>query len=61
MNYIDHPLVGDPKYGRRKTNTENGQFLHAKILGFEHPTTKEYMEFTAELPEYFTNFLNELE
>lgn len=60
LSYIDHPVVGDPKYGRRKTNTEHGQFLHAKTLGFVHPTTKEYMEFDSELPEYFQEYLESL-
>ncbi|QMS85876.1 RluA family pseudouridine synthase [Candidatus Xianfuyuplasma coldseepsis] len=61
MNYINFPIVGDPKYGLRKTDTTHGQFLHAKTLGFIHPVTNEYMEFTSELPEYFTAFLEELE
>jgi len=61
LAYIDHPLVGDPKYGRRKTDTTYGQFLHAKTLGFIHPTTKEYMEFDSELPTYFTEYLENLE
>lgn len=61
MNYIGYPLVGDPKYGIRKTDTANGQYLHAKTLGFVHPTTQEYMEFNSELPEYFTKKLEELE
>ncbi|AIO19039.1 Ribosomal large subunit pseudouridine synthase D [Candidatus Izimaplasma bacterium HR1] len=61
LAYIDHPVVGDPKYGRRKTDTTNGQFLHAKTLGFIHPTTKEYMEFNADLPDYFKEHLETLE
>ena len=61
MNYIGFPIVGDPKYGIRKTDTEFGQFLHAKILGFEHPVTGQYMEFESELPQYFMDKLNELE
>lgn len=61
LAYINHPLVGDPKYGRRKTNIEHGQFLHAKTLGFVHPVTKEYMEFSSELPAYFTDYLDNLE
>lgn len=60
LSYIDHPVYGDPKYGRRKTNTGHGQFLHAKTLGFVHPTTKQYMEFEAELPQYFEEFLESL-
>jgi 23S rRNA pseudouridine1911/1915/1917 synthase len=60
FNYIKHPLVGDPKYGKRKTDTTHGQYLHAKTLGFEHPTTGKYMEFDSELPEYFQALLDEL-
>ena len=61
MNYIDHPVVNDPVYGRRKLIDETGQCLHAKTIGFIHPTKKEYMEFTSELPECFTNILNKFE
>lgn len=61
MNYINHPVVNDPVYGRRKIIDSTGQCLHAKDLGFVHPTTKEYMEFTSELPECFTNILNKFE
>lgn len=58
MNYIGHPVVNDPVYGRRKIIDETGQCLHAYELGFIHPTTNKYMEFTCELPECFTNILN---
>ena len=61
LEYIGYPLVGDPKYGRRKTETEYGQFLHAKTLGFVHPNTKEYIEFDSELPQYFKDYLETLE
>lgn len=61
LEYIDHPLVGDQTYGRRKVIGSLGQFLHAKTIGFIHPSTNEYMEFSSELPEYFTSFLNTLE
>lgn len=61
MSYIDHPVVGDPLYGRRKVIGNQGQFLHAKSIGFIHPRTKEWMEFDSELPTYFTDFLNTLE
>ncbi len=61
LNYINHPLVGDAKYGRRRTDTSHGQYLHAKTLGFVHPTTKEYVEFDSELPKFFTDYLEELE
>jgi len=60
LDYIGFPVVGDPKYGRRKTETKYGQFLHAKTLGFIHPRTKEYLEFTSELPTYFQEYLDTL-
>lgn len=60
MAYIHYPIVGDPKYGQRKTDTSFGQFLHAKTLGFLHPKTKEYIEFDSDLPEYFTSYLESL-
>ncbi|RNB91180.1 RluA family pseudouridine synthase [Brevibacillus fluminis] len=50
MKYIGYPLVGDPKYGMKSNIDFDGQALHAKTLGFEHPRTGEYMEFEAELP-----------
>lgn len=59
MNYIGHPVVNDPVYGRKKLIDETGQCLHAKTLGFIHPTTSKYMEFDSELPECFTNILNQ--
>lgn len=61
MSSIGHPLVGDLVYGykRQKFNIE-GQALHAKTLGFIHPRTKEYMEFTSELPNYFKELLEKL-
>lgn len=58
MNYINHPVVNDPVYGKRKLIDNTGQCLHAKELGFIHPKTKKYMEFTVELPECFINILN---
>ncbi len=61
MASIGHPLAGDPVYGPRKVITElNGQCLHAGVLGFVHPSTGEYMEFSSQLPEYFTAFLDKL-
>jgi len=54
-------LVGDTVYGPAKDSFGlEGQTLHAKILGFIHPTTKEYMEFEAPTPEYFINLLQKL-
>lgn len=58
MNYINHPVVNDSVYGKRKLIDETGQCLHAKELGFIHPTTKKYMCFTSELPKKFINILN---
>lgn len=60
MNYIGYPLAGDPKYGPKKTIDFNGQVLHAGVLGFEHPVTKEYLEFEAPLPEDFAQLLEQL-
>lgn len=61
FKYIGHPVVGDPIYGPRKTIGENGQFLHAKTLGFTHPKTNEFISFDSELPQYFLDYLAELE
>ena len=58
LSYIGYPVVNDPVYGRRKLIDETGQCLHAKTLGFIHPTTHKYMEFDSELPTCFTNILN---
>ena len=62
MSYIGHPLVGDNVYG--KSDNEfgvQGQLLHAKVLGFVHPTTGEYMEFETNLHEDFSAVLDTLE
>lgn len=61
LSYIGHPLVGDKVYGRRKVIGEDGQFLHAKVIGFRSPSTDKWLEFDSELPSYFTDFLNTLE
>ena len=58
MNYIGHPVVNDPVYGKRKLIDKTGQCLHAFHIGFVHPTTKKRMEFNCELPSCFTNILN---
>ncbi len=60
MKYIGYPLAGDPKYGQRKTLDTEGQVLHAGTIGFIHPITDEYMEFTSPLPESFEALLSEL-
>ena len=58
MAFIGHPVAGDKVYGPKRVITElGGQCLHARKIGFVHPTTKQYMEFTSSLPEYFTAFL----
>lgn len=59
MTYIGHPLLGDSVYGPKKQPFNlKGQVLHARVLGFIHPRTGEYMEFESELPEYFTRLLD---
>jgi len=60
MKYIGYPLAGDPKYGPKKTLEFNGQVLHARVLGFVHPKTEEYLEFTSELPQDFQAVLEDL-
>lgn len=59
LSYIGHPVVGDAVYGHDKTDYgTHGQCLHARKIGFIHPRTGEYLEFTSPLPEYFSNLLN---
>lgn len=60
MKYIGYPLAGDPVYGPKKTLPGKGQFLHAQVLGFEHPRTGEFLTFTAPLPEVFRKTLEKL-
>jgi len=64
MAYIGHPVMGDEVYGGRDKISDacqiSGQVLHAKILGFNHPVTNEYMEFEAEPPQYFIQLLEKL-
>ncbi|RZI48345.1 RluA family pseudouridine synthase [Lactococcus kimchii] len=61
MNYIGHPIAGDPLYGPNKTLTPNhGQFLHAETLGFVHPTTEELMEFQVDVPAIFAEQIQKL-
>lgn len=61
MASIGFPLVGDPLYGFKKQKFKlQGQMLHAKTLGFDHPTKNEYVEFTTELPEYFKVIIDKL-
>ena len=58
MNYIGYPIVNDPVYGKRKLIDDSGQCLHAKTLGFIHPTTLKEISFDSELPDCFVNILN---
>lgn len=60
MKYIGHPLVGDPKYGPKSFFKIEGQALHAKTLGFTHPSTEEYLEFHAALPDDMEQILKRL-
>ena len=53
LNYINHPIVNDPLYGKKKVINDFGQCLHAKTIGFNHPITHEYMEFTKDAPKEF--------
>ena len=58
MQYINHPIVNDPVYGHHKLiDPDFGQMLHAKTIGFIHPTTNQYMEFTSPVPKKFTEIL----
>ena len=61
MSKQGHPVVGDPLYGVKKENFSlNGQLLHAYKVGFIHPRTGEYMEFTSPLPDYYEKILKKL-
>lgn len=62
MTSIGHPLLGDEVYGQRKSSYHLcGQTLHAMVIGFIHPSSGEYLEITAPLPEYFEHLLCILE
>ena len=60
MKYIGYPLVGDPKYGPKKTMDIGGQALHAGLIGFTHPRTGEYIERTAPLPDDFEKLIEDM-
>lgn len=61
MAYLGHPVAGDDVYGPKKIITSlGGQCLHARKIGFVHPRTCEYLEFSSPLPDYFEKFLNNL-
>ncbi len=57
--YLGHPILGDDVYGKPYKGCK-GQTLHARNIGFIHPSTGEYLEFTSDLPDYFTKLLNSL-
>ncbi len=58
MDYINHPVVNDSTYGKRKIINDYGQMLHAYYLGFNHPITKKFMEFQVENEPEFNEILN---
>lgn len=60
MKYIGFPLVGDPMYGKSRDKEMQGQALHAEVLGFVHPSTGEYLEFSAPLPQDMIDLLERL-
>ncbi|MBQ1995032.1 MAG: RluA family pseudouridine synthase [Clostridia bacterium] len=61
MSYMGHPVAGDPVYGPKKViEYLGGQCLHAGLIGFRHPRTREYIEIESELPSYFTDFLRRI-
>ncbi len=61
MAHLGHPVAGDMVYGNDKKSTFlNGQCLHAIKIGFVHPITNDYLEFTSELPDYFKEFIKRL-
>ena len=61
MAYLGHPVAGDPVYGVKNEKVGfSGQCLHARKIGFVHPSTGKYMEFTSDLPPYFREFLTKL-
>ena len=62
MAYLHHPLVGDEVYGKKDSKFKvSGQMLHAKYLGFIHPSTEKFVEFDSKLPDYFQEILSGLE
>lgn len=61
MKYIHHPVAGDPKYGPKKTLPIAGQALHAQTLGFYHPTTQKWVEFSAPIPKDMEDVLESLQ
>lgn len=61
MAYKGHPVAGDPVYGPKKVPSQlGGQCLHARSIGFIHPRTGNFLQFTSELPDYYTTFLKSI-
>lgn len=61
MSHLGFPIVGDPVYGLKNDKIYSlGQLLHARVIGFIHPSTKKYMEFKVNLPDYFKNIISNL-
>ena len=60
MQYIGHPVMGDPLYARSNPMKLYGQALHARVIGFEHPVSGEYMEFSTEPPKAFEELVEKL-
>lgn len=60
LKYIGYPVVGDPLYGRKKDNTDYGQYLHAASLTLVHPVSEKVLTFTTELPKEFTEKIKEI-
>lgn len=62
MAYLGHPVSGDDVYGVKSEKVNfTGQCLHARKIGFVHPRSEKYMEFTSRLPNYFVEYLKKLE
>ncbi len=59
LAYLGHPVLGDDVYGKPYKGID-GQCLHARKIGFIHPSTGDYMEFTSNLPDYFSSILDKL-
>lgn len=60
MSHIGYPIYNDPVYTKNNT-TDFGQYLHSKVIRFNHPITNELLEFECDLPETFSNFINTLD
>lgn len=61
MAYLGHPVAGDIVYGVKNEKVSFvGQCLHARKIGFIHPKTEKYLEFSSQLPDYFSEFLTKL-